>query len=130
MTHADTEQPFSAERHYFSQLEKGQFTIPRCRDCDRLHFFPRMVCPHCGSDTLEWVTPSGQGEVYATTIVRHKVADYTVCLIDLDEGPRLMSRVVDVQPEQVRIGMRVQARVDVVDEKPLLVFMPAEKEQA
>lgn len=89
-----------------------------------------MVCPYCGSDSLEWVAPTGHGEVYATTIVRHKVADYTVCLIDLDEGPRLMSRVVDVEPEQVRIGMRVQARVDVVDEKPLLVFHPAEKEQA
>ncbi len=55
-----------------------------------------MMRPHCGSDSLEWVSPSRKGEVYSTTIVRNKTGDYTVCLIDLEEGLRLMSRVVDV----------------------------------
>ena len=130
MTHTETDQSFSADRYYFSQLEKGLFTIPKCLECDREHFFPRVLCPYCGSRSLEWVTPSGRGQVYSTTIVRSKAGDYTVCLIDLEEGPRLMSRVVDTPPDAVHIGMSVTARVNVVDGKPLLVFSPVEKEQA
>jgi uncharacterized OB-fold protein len=79
---------------------------------------------------LHWTEPSGLGEVYSTTIVRSKAGDYTVCLVDLAEGPRLMSRVVDVPPDAVRIGMTVQARIDTVDGEPLLVFVPQSGEQA
>lgn len=126
MNPTDTDSSFSAERYYFSQLAQGRFTVPKCRACAQLHFFPRLVCPHCGSDDLQWAEPSGEGEVYSTTIVRQKTGDYTVCLINLAEGPRLMSRVVDVSPESVHIGMRVKARIDTVDEQPLLVFTPHE----
>ncbi len=113
----------SAERHYFEQLAQGRFVIPQCQDCARHHFYPRVVCPHCGSDALRWVEPSGRGEIYSTTIVRAKGGDYTVCLVDLDEGPRLMSRVVDMPVDAVRIGLRVRARIDAGDGAPLLVFM-------
>ena len=115
---------FSPERHYFEQLAQGRFTIPRCRACARTHFYPRALCPHCGADTLDWIAPSGRGEIYSTTIVRGKAGDYTVCLVDLAEGPRLMSRVVDTPVESVRIGMPVTARIDTVDGAPLLVFVP------
>lgn len=113
----------SAERHYFEQLAQGRFVIPQCQDCARHHFYPRVVYPYCGSDALRWVEPSGRGEIYSTTIVRAKGGDYTVCLVDLDEGPRLMSRVVDMPVDAVRIGLRVRARIDAVDGAPLLVFM-------
>ncbi|MDS1139212.1 OB-fold domain-containing protein [Pusillimonas sp. SM2304] len=130
MTHIEADQSFSAERYYFSQLELGRFTLPKCRVCARLHFFPRLICPHCGSDSLDWAVPSGKGQVYSTTVVRSKTEDYTVCLIDLEEGPRLMSQVVDIAPDAVQIGMPVAARVDRVDGMPLLVFTPVERGQA
>lgn len=130
MTQAENDPSFSPERHYFGQLEQGLFTIPKCRDCGDYHFFPRTLCPHCGSDALEWAAPSGRGAVYTTTTVRNKAGDYNVCLIDLDEGPRLMSRVVDIAPDAVRVGMRVSARVDTVDGNPLLVFAPMDEESA
>ena len=120
----------SAERHYFEQLAQGRFAIPQCQDCARHHFYPRVVCPHCGSDALRWVEPSGRGEVYSTTVVRAKGGDYTVCLVDLEEGPRLMSRVVDIPVDAVRIGQRVRARIDVVDGAPLLVFVAQTEERA
>jgi DUF35 OB-fold domain, acyl-CoA-associated len=63
---------------------------------------------------LNWIEPSGQGTVYSTTVVRRKPeagGDYNVALIDLAEGVRLMSRVDDVAPDQVRIGMPVRAQV-------------------
>ncbi|MDF3847696.1 Zn-ribbon domain-containing OB-fold protein [Achromobacter denitrificans] len=120
----------SAERHYFEQLAQGRFAIPQCQDCARHHFYPRVVCPHCGSDALRWVEPSGRGEVYSTTVVRAKGGDYTVCLVDLEEGPRLMSRVVDMPVDAVRIGQRVRARIDAVGGAPLLVFVAQTEERA
>lgn len=120
----------SAEQFYFAELGQGRFRIPRCDACGKHHFFPRVLCPHCGGDQLRWVAPSGAGTVYATTTVRRGSGDYTVSLIDLDEGPRLMSRVVQPEPDEVHIGMRVRARIDAVDGAPLLVFVGDAKEVA
>lgn len=88
-----------------------------------------MICPHCGSDQLEWFTPSGDGVVYSTTVVRRKPeqgGDYNVALIDLAEGPRMMSRVDGMAPEDVSIGMPVSARVVDAEEGKLVVFVAAE----
>lgn len=127
-----TGQPQSAsadacEQRYFGALAQGRFEIPNCHDCGKFHFFPRVICPHCGSQALDWAAPSGKGTVYSVTIVRAREgADYTVVLVDLDEGPRLMSRVVDMPVEQVRIGMPVRARIDTTEEGALLVFTAQE----
>lgn len=116
----------SADARYFGRLAEGAFEIPQCEACGRLHFFPRVCCPHCGAEALRWVAPSGRGTVYSSTVVRRADGDYTVCLIDLEEGPRLMSRVVGMPVDDVRIGLPVQARVDQLAEGPLLVFTPLE----
>ncbi len=114
----------SAERRYFEYLADGQFMIPQCQSCQRHHFYPRVVCPHCGADALRWVKPSGTGVVYATTTVRTKTSTHNVCLVDLQEGPRLMSSVVDAgDPAAVTIGLRVQARIQQTEDQPLLVFV-------
>ena len=112
----------SAEAHYFGRLAHGVFEIPRCQECARYHFFPRVVCPFCGSQALQWATPSGFGHIYSTTVVRGKEVSHNVCLVDLDEGPRLMSRVVGIDPGDVRIGARVKAQIALEAEGPLLVF--------
>lgn len=118
----------SAERYYFSALARGQFMIPRCLTCDAFHFYPRVLCPHCGADTLQWLPASGRGVVYATTTVRTKGGSHNVCLVDLQEGPRLMSSVVDLKDcSDVHIGMAVQASIRDADSNPLLVFVAAEE---
>ncbi len=116
--------PAGADGHYFGQLTAGIFEIRCCTACGRHHFFPRVLCPHCGSDALEWVQPSGLGTVYSTTIVRRPEGDYTVTLVDLKEGPRVMSTVVDTPVQDVCIGLEVRARIDITPEGPLLVFVP------
>lgn len=118
-----------ADKYYRDQLDLGNITIQRCQSCDRAIFYPRMICPHCGSDQLEWFTPSGDGVVYSTTVVRRKPeqgGDYNVALIDLAEGPRMMSRVDGMAPEDVSIGMPVSARVVDAEEGKLVVFVAAE----
>jgi uncharacterized OB-fold protein len=105
-------------------LDAGRFLIQRCGACDKHVYFPRDLCPHCGSGDLKWVEPSGEGIVYAVTTVRRKPdagGDINVSLIDLIEGVRLMSRV-DGPPEAVKIGQRVRARVAVTEGKGLVVF--------
>ena len=133
MTEATTESmggPQSAlvqacDKRYFDALADGCFEIPKCRDCEKFHFFPRLCCPYCGSQALDWVAPSGHGTVYSVTVVRAREgADYTVVLVNLQEGPRLMSRVVDIPVDEVRIGMSVRTRIDTTEEGPLLVFVP------
>jgi uncharacterized OB-fold protein len=106
--------PSGPEKQYFDKLAAGRFEIQKCAACGRHVFYPRVVCPHCGADRLAWVAPSGRGTVYSSTIVRRKSADggdYNVCLVDLAEGPRLLSRIATIPPEQVRIGMAVTARI-------------------
>ncbi len=112
----------ACDQRYFGALAEGRFEIPRCLSCGRFHFYPRVCCPHCGSQDLEWAAPSGNGTVYSVTIVRRAEGDYTVVLVDLEEGPRLMSRVVGMPVEQVRIGLPVRTRIDAMADGPLLVF--------
>jgi uncharacterized OB-fold protein len=118
-----------AEARYQAQLNEGRFLIQRCNGCSRHVFYPRVVCPHCGGASLAWVEPKGTGVIYSTTTVRRKPeagGDYDVSLIDLDEGVRMMSRVEGVPPAEVKIGMRVRAKV--IDNKGtgLVVFTAEE----
>lgn len=111
----------------FHQLElaAGRFLIQRCGACAKHVYYPRDLCPYCGSGAVEWTTPKGTGTVYAVTTVRRKPADggdYNVSIVELDEGVRLMSRVEQAAPGDVRIGQRVQARVHVADGKGVVLF--------
>jgi uncharacterized protein len=127
-----TPQTTGADRHYRQALDQGLFLIQRCAACSRAIFFPRMICPHCGGGELNWIEPSGQGTVYSTTVVRRKPeagGDYNVALIDLAEGVRLMSRVDDIAPDQVRIGMPVRAQVIQKDGQGLVTFTPVEEKK-
>lgn len=114
-----------AEAHYRAALNEGRFLIQRCGACGKHVFFPRSICPHCWNERLDWVEPKGTGTVYSTTTVRRKPeagGDYDVSLIDLDEGVRMMSRVEGVLPAEVKIGMRVRAKVINDNGAGLVVF--------
>lgn len=115
------------EQEFFKFLEKGRFMIQRCRESGRHIFYPRVAEPGSGSTDLEWVEASGDGVVYSTTTVSQKppTPGYNVALIDLAEGPRMMSRVDGIPAEEVKIGMRVKAKIVREKDLPLVVFEPA-----
>ena len=124
-----TEPPTGPEKHYHDQLAQGRFQIQRCQACSRAVFYPRVICPHCGADRLDWITPSGKGTVYSTTVVRRKAehgGDYNVALVDLEEGVRMMSRVDGIAPDAVAIGMAVRASVVDAGGGKLVVFTQTE----
>ena len=114
------------EKEYFEHLAAGRFMIQRSRSTGGHVFYPRVAEPGTGAADLEWVAASGRGTVYSTTVIRQKppTPNYNLALIDLAEGPRLMSRVEGIAPEAVKIGMPVQARIGTQDEKPILLFDP------
>lgn len=110
---------------HLAALDAGCFLIQHCAGCGKHIYYPREVCPHCGSEALALVEPKGTGTVYAVTTVRRKAeagGDYNVSLIDLDEGVRLMSRVDNLPHNDVKIGQRVQARVSVIEGKGIVLF--------
>ena len=113
---------------YQQHLDRGELAYQWSPEANRAVFYPRVICPHTGSDRLEWRVSAGLGTVYAATVVHpaREGALYNVALIDCDEGFRLMSRVEDIAPEDVRIGMRVKCRVHRPggDEPPYQVFVP------
>lgn len=107
-------------------LSEGRFMLQRSAS-GRHTFFPRVAEPGTGA-ALEWVEASGRGVVHAVTVVRKKPPEpsYNLALVDLDEGVRMMSRVEDLAPEAVRIGLKVQAKIINQDGEPVVVFVPAE----
>ncbi|MDW5444159.1 Zn-ribbon domain-containing OB-fold protein [Polaromonas sp. SM01] len=112
------------EQEFFAHLAQGKFMLQRSRSSGKCFFYPRVAEPVTGARNLEWVEASGRGTVHATTVVRVKPPQqpYNVVLVDLEEGPRVMSRVEGMAPDAVYIGMKVQARIGSQDERPLLLF--------
>ncbi|TAJ17855.1 MAG: DNA-binding protein [Rugosibacter sp.] len=115
---------------FAAALAEGRFMLQQCDECKKYVFYPRVLCPHCGSPELAWQFASGQGVVYSTTVVRRKPeqgGDYNVALVDLSEGPRMMSRVDGIPPHEVSIGLAVCAHIiDDPKKGKLLVFTPAQ----
>lgn len=114
---------------YQAHLDKGELAYQWSPAAGRAVFYPRVVCPYSGNTELEWRISKGLGTVYATTVT-HPVqgTPYNIVLVDCDEGFRLMSRVEEIDPMVVKIGMRVRFRVHPAEgEQPAYpVFVPAE----
>ena len=119
-----------AEKEFLEHLGAGRFMIQRSKATGQYVFYPRASAPGSGATDLEWVEPSGFGTVYTTTVIRQKppTPNHNLALIDLQEGPRMMARVVGIAPEAVKIGQRVKARVQPAaegsGEAPMVVFEP------
>ena len=120
------ETPLLPDAEFQRFLDQGRFMIQRNRITGRAFYYPRVAEPVTGSTDIEWFEPSGRGAVYSTTVVRVKppAEPYNVCLVDLEEGPRVTSKVVGIPATDVRIGMRVRARIDTSCDMALLVFEP------
>jgi uncharacterized OB-fold protein len=114
---------------YIAHLKRGELGYQFSPSAQQVVFYPRVIAPKTGAADLEWRVSKGIGTVHATTVVHpQQGAKYNVCLVDVDEGFRMMSRVENIDPTAVRIGMRVKFRVHTPegDEDPYPVFTPLE----
>lgn len=121
--------PSPASAPFWDATRRRELTVQRCESCARLVWYPRFVCPHCGGSSLGWEKLCGDGVVYAVS-VHHRAAlpaladkvPYSVVLVDLDEGVRMMSNVFGPPPT---VGDRVTvAWVPLEDGRNLAVFEP------
>ncbi|MBX6378726.1 MAG: Zn-ribbon domain-containing OB-fold protein [Clostridia bacterium] len=118
---------------FWQGTRQGRLLFQECRACGQRQFYPRGFCTACGRDDLAWVESRGRGTVASFTVV-HQAFDpsfsadvpYTVALVDLDEGVRMMSNIVGCDPAQVHIGMRVEVVFEpVTEDVTLYKFRPA-----
>lgn len=110
------------EAQFRAFLKQGRFMLQRSRSTGKYLFYPRLAVPGSGETDLDWVPALGTGTVYATTVNRTREGNTNLAIVELDEGPRMMSRVVGVPAETVRIGQRVQARIAVEDAAEIILF--------
>lgn len=123
-------QPWS--RKFWEGTKEGKFLIQTCKDCDVKIFYPRRFCPECWSRDLGWIKAKGTGKIYSYTITYYgaeeKFSDdypYVLALVDLDEGIRLLTNIVECDPEEVKINMDVEVVFkDISEEFSLPLFRP------
>ncbi|WP_423195549.1 MULTISPECIES: Zn-ribbon domain-containing OB-fold protein [unclassified Cupriavidus] len=123
----DDTQPAGPEQTYFRYLQAGEWRVPKCRDCGAMVFYPRVNCLACGAGSFDWVAPGGTGTIYSTTVMRRPAeagGDRNLCLVDLDDGFRMMSQVEAADPAAPRIGDRVRATLRQQGDSHLVVFVP------
>lgn len=100
---------------YWDGLKAHQMKVQRCDDCGRWFFPPRTMCPGCLSENLTWTPVSGRGKIWAAVTYHLASAQgfgqedlpYNVSIVELEEGPRLLSNVIDCPPDEVKIGLPV-----------------------
>lgn len=104
----------STTRKFWEATAEGRFVLQRCDGCATVIWFPKNHCPECHGSELSTFDASGKGTVYSFTIIR-KVANaykeatpFVVAYVELAEGPRVMTNIVDCDPESVRVGMEVE----------------------
>ena len=128
LPHIDEEQ-----RPWWEAAKRHELYIQKCRDCGDLRFHPRALCTACLSPRTEWVRAKGTGKIYTFTVTYQNQAagfrewlPYVMSWVELDEGVKMLTNIVDCPPEQVKIGMPVEAVFDdVTPEVTLVNFRPA-----
>ena len=117
---------------FWAATAEGKLLLKRCDACGHVIWYPRAICPDCHSTDTSWFEASGNGEIYTFTINRKgdgpwkEAAPYVLAYVQLDEGPRVMTNIVDCDVTTVAIGQRVTAVWDDTGQgNALLRFRPA-----
>ncbi len=120
---------------YWEKAQAHELWLRRCNACEHAYFYPRDFCPDCGSRDVSWVQASGKGTLHTFAIVHRAPVPafrdhvpFVVAMVDLEEGPRIPTNLVDVEPDpaHIHVGMAVEvAFADLTDEITLPVFRPS-----
>lgn len=120
-------------RPFWDAARERRLAIQRCGACSTYVFPPRALCPHCHDATPEWVDASGTGSVYSYTVARRPAgpsfADkvpYVVAIVELDEGVRMLSNLVGVELDALRVGQRVRVTFEESGDVTLPIFEAAD----
>ncbi|MBI2205975.1 MAG: Zn-ribbon domain-containing OB-fold protein [Candidatus Rokubacteria bacterium] len=111
---------------FFDAAAAGRLVVKRCLACGESHHYPRTMCPHCGSDRTEWKDASGRGTIYSYSVLRRATPPYAIAYVTLEEGPTMMTNLVDCDFDALRIGQAVRVVFTPTDGgPPVPTFTPA-----
>lgn len=113
-------QPTPDTQPYFDYAARGELRLPRCRACGLMFFYPRSACPDCSSEDLEWELCSGRATLHTYLITMRPAAGfeedapYAIAVVELAEGPRMMSNIVGVPqtPDHLILDMELEVVFD------------------
>jgi uncharacterized OB-fold protein len=92
---------------FWSAARERRFVVPTCGACGKAHWYPRAICPFCGSDKIEWRNASGRGTIYTFSVMRRAKEPYAIAYVTLAEGPTMMTNIVDCDFDKLSIGQAV-----------------------
>jgi uncharacterized OB-fold protein len=112
---------------YWEAAHKGELRMQKCGGCGHLRFPPALLCARCLSERAEWVRLTGRGTIFSWIVVHQSQhpafnidAPYNVAIVELEEGPRLHTNLVDCSNDQIHIGMPVEVVFEKVNEEVTL----------
>lgn len=128
--------PTPETKKYWEAAKQRILLVQRCDDCGTHYFYPRRFCPECLSDRVIWLESSGRGRLH-TFVINHRpprgfpaAGPFVIGIVELDEGPRLMTNIVDIEPDPAKIRCDMPVEVvfeEITDEITLPKFRPLER---
>jgi len=120
---------------FWKGAREKKLMVQRCKDCKKHIFYPRIYCPFCFSDKMEWVKVSGKGKIYSYTVVQNnppsafmKDLPFVIAIIKLDEGVQMLTNIVGCDPQQIKCDMPVEVTFEKYnDEITLPKFKPVSR---
>ena len=121
-------------RPFWEAAAEGRLLLQRCGDCGAVIWYPRGLCPECTGSSLEWFQATGRGLIYSYTLNHRGIgpyensAPYVLAYVELEEGPRILTNIVECDPASIWIGQPVEARFFPTDEVGLALvrFRPTD----
>jgi uncharacterized OB-fold protein len=120
---------------YWDGMKDHKLMLPKCDDCGKPFFYPRIACPLCHSRRISWIQASGKGKLYSFEIAYRSLspafkvkAPYILAMVELEEGPRLMSNLINIEPDPKVITCDMSVEVvfeKLTDEITIPLFQPA-----
>jgi uncharacterized OB-fold protein len=101
-------EPNPETQTFWDAAKEGKLLIKHCRACGELHYYPRALCPFCFSDQTEWREAKGRGTVYSYSVMRRAPVPYAIAYVTLEEGPTMMTGLVDCDFDRLKVGQSVK----------------------
>ena len=122
-TRYDLPIPDDYTRTWWDATADGRLLIARCGSCHEAHYYPRPFCPRCGGDDVAWEQASGQATLYTWSVVHsndlppfNAKVPYVAAVVDLAEGPRMMTNVVGCEPGDLTVGMALRVTFEELED--------------
>jgi uncharacterized OB-fold protein len=110
---------------FWKAAAEGKLLLRTCQQCSQPHFYPRTICPFCGSDRTEWQQSSGRGTIYSYSVMRRVPDPYAIAFVNLAEGPTMMTNLVECDFDALAIGQPVEVVFRAAEDgSPVPMFRP------